>query len=67
MTGARLDDKAFATLQAKAALIGVSLVRSTDEHDHEVFIVSKWAMTRQLDSVQQVEHLLSRMTGEALR
>ena len=29
----RLDLKAFATLQAKAALLGDSLIRSQDEHD----------------------------------
>ncbi len=64
MMSAAIDPKAFATLQAKAALVGVSLVRSTDEHDREVFIASKWAMCRQLDTVEAVEQLLNRMNGE---
>lgn len=65
MSAARLDDKAFATLQAKSALVGVSLVRSTDDQDREIFIVSKWAMTRQLDNVEAVEKLLRRIGGQA--
>lgn len=64
MTGPRLDDKTYATLQARAALAGVSLVRSTDERGQEVFVISKWAMCRQLDTVESVEQLLARMSGE---
>lgn len=60
-----IDPKAFATLQAKAALLGVALVRSTDEAGREVFIASKWAMCRQFDAVDEVERLLARMAGEA--
>lgn len=65
MTSARLDDKLFSTLQAKAALLGVSLIRSEDERGHEVFIVSKWAMTRELSNSTDVERLLERMEGQA--
>jgi hypothetical protein len=65
MMSATLDPKVFATLQAKAALLGVSLVRSTDEHGREVFIVSKWAMTRELSSAHDVERLLGRIGGKA--
>lgn len=64
MSAPRLEDKAFATLQAKAALVGVALVRSADEAGREVFIASKWAMCRQLDAVDEVERLLARMAGE---
>lgn len=64
MTAPRLDDKIFSTLQAKAALTGVSLVRSTDDRGYEVFLVSRWSMTRELESAEQVEQLLARMTGE---
>ena len=60
-----LDEKLFATLQAQAALLGVSLVRSTDENGHEVFIASKWAMCRQLDTSEEVELLLARMSGDS--
>jgi hypothetical protein len=65
MTAARLDDKLYATLQAKAALLGVSLIRSEDERGHEVFIVSKWAMCRQLSNSDEVALLLNRMAGES--
>jgi hypothetical protein len=63
MSAARIDDKAFATLQAKAALQGVQLVRSTDEHNRETFIASRWAMCRELASADEVEALLLRMSG----
>lgn len=62
-----LDQKGFATLQARAALLGVSLVRSTDDRDREVFIASKWSMTRQLDSIAAVEELLQRIGGPDAR
>lgn len=65
MSASPLDEKAFATLQAKAALVGVALVRSQDEVGREVFIASKWAMCRQFDSVDEVDRLLARMAGEA--
>lgn len=63
MTGPRLDDKTFSTLQANAALQGAQLIRSADEQGREVFIISKWAMCRQLDSFDEVEQLLQRMAG----
>ncbi len=63
MRAARIDDKAFATLQAKAALQGVQLIRSTDEHNRETFLASKWAMCRELASADEVEALLKRMSG----
>lgn len=58
-----VDAKTFATLQARAALVGVSLVRSTDDRDRTVFIASKWSMTRQLDSFEAVEVFLQRIGG----
>lgn len=64
MSAPSTDHKAFATLQAKAALLGVALVRSTDESGREVFIASKWAMCRELASFDEVEALLARMAGE---
>lgn len=55
--------KAVATLQARAALLGIALVPSTDDHDRPVFIVSQWGMTRQLDTVDDVEAFLKRVGG----
>lgn len=59
-------DKAFATIQACAALAGVQLVRSTDDRGREVFVGSQWALTAQFETLpevaawlQQVEELAS--------
>jgi len=66
MSGLTRPDKAFATLQARAALAGVVLHRLEDDRGREVFVVSRWAMTRQLDSLQEVDAWLTRVTGKAL-
>lgn len=55
--------KAIVTLQARAALLGIALVPSTDDHDRPVFIASQWGMTRQLDTVEDVEAFLKRVGG----
>lgn len=57
------DPKTIATLQARAALIGVQLVLSVDEHGRQVFIGSQWGMTRELDTVEAVEAFLLRVGG----
>ena len=58
------DRKRFATLQARAALAGVGLSRTEDDRGHEVFIASKWALTKQLASLAEVEELLVRIGGQ---
>lgn len=58
-----VDAKTFATLQARCALLGVSLVRSTDDAGREVFIASKWALCRQLDTPAAVERFLRQVGG----
>ncbi len=55
--------KTFATLRARAALVGVSLVKSTDDRDRPVFIASRWTMTRQLDTIEDVERFLKLVGG----
>lgn len=57
-------DKAFATLQARAALAGVALHRLEDDRGRDVFIVSRWALTRQFDDIAAVEAWLDRVTGQ---
>jgi hypothetical protein len=42
------------------------LVESTDDHDRPVFVVSRWAMCKQLDSLSAVEPWLMRVTGNPL-
>lgn len=56
-------DKAFATLRARAALQGAALIRSEDERGIPRFIVSKWALTRELPDLAAVESWLDRLEG----
>ncbi len=56
-------DKAFATLRARAALQGVVLCRTNDERGAERFLVSKWALTRELPDLAAVEAWLDRLEG----
>lgn len=58
------DRKLFSTLQARAALAGVALSRMQDDRGNEVFIASKWALTKQLSTLAEVEHLLVRIGGQ---
>lgn len=67
MSAATISDdvrKKLATLQAQAALLGVALVPSTDDHDRPVYIASRWGLTRQLDSFEEVEAFLKRVGGQ---
>lgn len=56
-------DKAFATVQVRAALAGIALTRLADGRSCAVFIVSRWSVTRQFGSLQDVENWLDRVTG----
>jgi len=58
------DPKRLATLKARCALAGVALIESTDDRDRPVFVVSRWAMCRQLDSLEAVERWLVMVTGK---
>ena len=49
--------KAFATLQAKAALIGAKLYPIATGG----FLLLRWSMSRELDSLAEVEALLAQM------
>lgn len=62
-TASPVDAKTFATLQARCALLGVALQRSTDDAGREVFIASKWALCRQLDTPAAVERFLRQVGG----
>ena len=60
------DPKREATVTARCALAGVTLIPSTDDRDRRVYIVSRWAMCRQLDSLEAVEKWLEMVTGKAV-
>lgn len=49
--------KAFVNLQAKAALIGAELYALSTGG----FLLLRWSMSRELDSLAEVEALLSKM------
>ena len=55
--------KWFATLQARCALAGVGLHRLENDHGNTVYIVSRWALTRELTDLNAVSAWLDRVTG----
>jgi len=57
-------DKEFHTLQARAALAGVVLHRFEDDRGRMAYVVSRWALTRELHSLEEVEQWLDRVTGK---
>jgi hypothetical protein len=58
-------DKRFATAHARAALVGASLLRTEDDQGAEVFIITKWALTRAIRDIAAVEAWLDRIAGPA--
>lgn len=59
----RAEAKRLSTLTARAALCGVTLHATTDDTGRRVFIVSRWALTRQLDTLDDLEAWLDLVTG----
>lgn len=59
----RIDAKAFATLQVRAALLGCMLVRIDDDRGREVFIVSRAALSKELPSAEAVDAWLKAAGG----
>jgi hypothetical protein len=51
-------DKAFATVRARAALVGIAVSRITDDRGEEVFVVSWNSITKQLRDLGDVERLV---------
>ena len=56
-------DKQFATLQARCALAEVALHQLENDHGNAVYIVSRWALTRELQDLDAVASWLDRETG----
>ena len=56
-------DKLFATLQARCALAEVTLHQLENDHGNTVFIVSRWALTRELQDLDAVASWLDRVLG----
>ncbi len=55
--------KRLATFRARAALAGVTLHALDNDYGKTVYIVSRWAMTRELADLDAVENWLDRVTG----
>lgn len=60
---ARMDEKHIATLKARCALLGIQLYVTTDADGRPTFVVTKWAMCRELHSVQEVEEFIGLAGG----
>ena len=60
------DLKRFETLRATAALSGVTLFRIEGDLQPIVYIATRWAMTKQLDSLDEAASWLSRVAGKAV-
>lgn len=56
--------KHLATLKARCALAGVALTESTDDHGRPVFVASRWALTRQFESLNDLDQWVDRVTGK---
>lgn len=55
--------KDFATLRARCALAGVSLHQLENDHGEVVYIVSRWALTREMKDLDSVAVWLKRVIG----
>ena len=58
------DQKRLATLRAKAALSGHILHAIEGDNGQTLYIFSKWAQVRQLESIERAELWLAHVTGE---
>lgn len=57
--------KRFNTLQARAALAGVALAAIEDDAGRPAYVVTRWALTRQLSDLDSVERWMDQLTGAA--
>lgn len=60
------ETKRFATAQALAALHGVTLHQLEGDTGRPIYIATRWAKTKQLDTLTEVEEWLGRVTGAAM-
>ncbi len=62
--GSTDDAKRFATLQAQAALHGVTLHKLEGDFGNPVYVATRWAMTKQLDTLDEAAAWLEHVTGK---
>lgn len=58
-------DKRLANAKARAALLGATLYQCEDDRGADLFILTKWSLTRQLSSIDAVESWLDQLEGKA--
>lgn len=58
-----IDQKRVATLAARAALVGVTLNHIEGDFVPNLFIASRWAMTRGFTDLDALEQWLDLVTG----
>jgi hypothetical protein len=61
------DDKRFQTCRAQAALHGVVLHKLEGDFGRPIYCATRWALTKQLDTLDEVETWLARVTGQAVK
>ena len=61
---AMLDEKTRSSLVARAALVGVVLVVTEDDRGRPNFIASRWSLTKQMSTPEEVDRFLRRIGGE---
>lgn len=55
--------KRFATIQARAALAGVTLHALDDDAGRTIYVLTRWHLTRQLEDLDDVERWLDMLQG----
>ena len=58
-------EKRLATLTAQLAMRGFVLARSKDDRGGPLYVISKWALTRQLHSLPELEAFVQDACGLA--
>jgi hypothetical protein len=59
------QDKRCVTAQARMALLGGMLHRTQDDRGREVFVLTRWNLTRELPTIEAVEAWIDRLEGRA--
>jgi hypothetical protein len=62
-TAQRIRTKREATLLAIAALKGITITPIETDNGKRAYIASRWSLTRQCDSLDQLTDWLERVTG----
>ena len=59
-----IDQKRLATLTARAALAGITMHHIEGDFVPNIFLVTKWALTREFTDLDAVECWLDMVTGK---